>query len=257
MRKGAAALRADGFAGDVKVLTSCPSCLQGLSRFDDDAGTQADYIVVEIAKHVLGAQLDGATTSRRRTPAASSACWSRRAVEPPRGRAARASPHRARRACVPGTSSRIPAPSRSAALLDAVASAAIDVDRFGVRPVANDQRRAQAQRARQIAATMRRRGCAASARASERSIDGSRVVAACVSVVFHGGSSLHRSHCARRSSKKSREGDAESDYLRTRRTAALRRAPSRVEATVRCAGRLRNCGCPGPVRRCAAAMAQL
>ncbi len=54
MRKGADRLRADGFAGDVKVLTSCPSCLQGLSRFDDDAGTQADYIVVEIAKHVLG-----------------------------------------------------------------------------------------------------------------------------------------------------------------------------------------------------------
>jgi hypothetical protein len=48
-------LRLDGFAGDVKVLTSCPSCLQGLSRFDDDAGTQADYIVVEIARHVLGA----------------------------------------------------------------------------------------------------------------------------------------------------------------------------------------------------------
>ncbi|HET9046318.1 MAG TPA: DUF3400 domain-containing protein, partial [Casimicrobiaceae bacterium] len=55
MRKGAAALRADGFAGDVKVLTSCPSCLQGLSRFDDDAGTTADYVVVEIARHVLGA----------------------------------------------------------------------------------------------------------------------------------------------------------------------------------------------------------
>jgi Fe-S oxidoreductase len=54
MRRGAAALRGDGFAGDVKVLTSCPSCLQGLSRFADDAGTQADYIVVEIAKRVLG-----------------------------------------------------------------------------------------------------------------------------------------------------------------------------------------------------------
>ena len=36
------------------MLTSCPSCLQGLSRFSDDAGTEADYIVVEIAKHVLG-----------------------------------------------------------------------------------------------------------------------------------------------------------------------------------------------------------
>ena len=36
------------------MLTSCPSCLQGLSRFDDDAGTQADYIVVEMAKRILG-----------------------------------------------------------------------------------------------------------------------------------------------------------------------------------------------------------
>jgi len=55
MTRGADKLRADGFAGEVKVLTSCPSCLQGLSRFNDDAGTQADYIVVEIARNLLGA----------------------------------------------------------------------------------------------------------------------------------------------------------------------------------------------------------
>ena len=54
MAAGAAKLRADGFAGDVKILTSCPSCLQGLSRFDDDAGTRADYIVVEMARKLLG-----------------------------------------------------------------------------------------------------------------------------------------------------------------------------------------------------------
>jgi len=54
MTTGTDKLRADGFDGAVKVLTSCPSCLQGLSRFDDDAGTKADYIVVEIAKHLLG-----------------------------------------------------------------------------------------------------------------------------------------------------------------------------------------------------------
>jgi FAD/FMN-containing dehydrogenase/Fe-S oxidoreductase len=54
MRKGADALRKDGFSGPVKVLTACPSCLQGLSRYDDDSGTDADYIVVEIAKHKLG-----------------------------------------------------------------------------------------------------------------------------------------------------------------------------------------------------------
>ncbi len=54
MEKGAAKLRSDGFAGDVKILTSCPSCLQGLSRYNDDSGTTADYIVVEIARHLLG-----------------------------------------------------------------------------------------------------------------------------------------------------------------------------------------------------------
>ncbi|MFM0390914.1 DUF3683 domain-containing protein [Paraburkholderia phytofirmans] len=41
-------------ATDVKILTSCPSCLQGLSRYNEDAGIEADYIVVEMARHVLG-----------------------------------------------------------------------------------------------------------------------------------------------------------------------------------------------------------
>jgi len=54
MRAGAAALRADGYAGAVKVLTSCPSCLQGMKRYDEDSGTTADYIVVEMARHLLG-----------------------------------------------------------------------------------------------------------------------------------------------------------------------------------------------------------
>ena len=54
MVKGADKLRADGFTGNVKILTSCPSCLQGLKRYDDDSGTDADYIVVEIARHLLG-----------------------------------------------------------------------------------------------------------------------------------------------------------------------------------------------------------
>ncbi len=54
MEQGADKLRADGFAGEVKILTSCPSCVQGLTRYNDDAGTDADYIVVEMARHVLG-----------------------------------------------------------------------------------------------------------------------------------------------------------------------------------------------------------
>lgn len=54
MRKGAASLRAVEPDARNKVLTSCPSCLQGLSPFDGDAGTQADYIVVEMAWQILG-----------------------------------------------------------------------------------------------------------------------------------------------------------------------------------------------------------
>ena len=54
MRQGAADLRKDGFDGEIKVLTSCPSCLQGLARYNDDAGTEADYIVVEMARQLLG-----------------------------------------------------------------------------------------------------------------------------------------------------------------------------------------------------------
>lgn len=51
--KGRDAQQAAG-AGEVKVLTSCPACLQGLSRYTDDNGMDADYIVVELAKKLLG-----------------------------------------------------------------------------------------------------------------------------------------------------------------------------------------------------------
>jgi len=43
--------------GDVKILTSCPSCLQGLKRYEDDLDNgllEADYIVVEMARKILG-----------------------------------------------------------------------------------------------------------------------------------------------------------------------------------------------------------
>ena len=38
----------------VKLLTSCPACQQGLSRYGDETGLQTDYIVVELANHLLG-----------------------------------------------------------------------------------------------------------------------------------------------------------------------------------------------------------
>lgn len=54
MRQGAQDLREASSAAEVKILTACPSCLQGLSRYSEDVSVQADYIVVEIARHVLG-----------------------------------------------------------------------------------------------------------------------------------------------------------------------------------------------------------
>ncbi len=60
LRSDEAALRATGAVApgaNVKILTSCPSCLQGLSRYQDDLQSgllEADYIVVEMARKILG-----------------------------------------------------------------------------------------------------------------------------------------------------------------------------------------------------------
>lgn len=54
LQKNAGQVRSGGYDGTVKVLTSCPSCLQGLSRYEGDTGMEADYIAVEVARHVLG-----------------------------------------------------------------------------------------------------------------------------------------------------------------------------------------------------------
>jgi FAD/FMN-containing dehydrogenase/Fe-S oxidoreductase len=54
VRIGVDQIRAAGHRGEVKILTSCPSCLQGLKRYNDDVEMDADYIVVEIAKNLLG-----------------------------------------------------------------------------------------------------------------------------------------------------------------------------------------------------------
>jgi FAD/FMN-containing dehydrogenase/Fe-S oxidoreductase len=40
--------------GEVKMLTSCPACQQGLARYADETGLKTDYIVVEMARHLLG-----------------------------------------------------------------------------------------------------------------------------------------------------------------------------------------------------------
>jgi Fe-S oxidoreductase len=37
-----------------KILTSCPSCFQGISRLEETSGVETDYIVVELAKQLHG-----------------------------------------------------------------------------------------------------------------------------------------------------------------------------------------------------------
>ena len=60
IRKGEARLRASGAVGaqdNIKILTTCPSCLQGVSRYQNDLSTgllEADYIVIEMARQILG-----------------------------------------------------------------------------------------------------------------------------------------------------------------------------------------------------------
>jgi Fe-S oxidoreductase len=62
IRKNEILLREKGGLGpkeNIKMLTSCPACLQGLSRYGDDLQNgllEADYIVVEMAKQILGDQ---------------------------------------------------------------------------------------------------------------------------------------------------------------------------------------------------------
>lgn len=60
LRKTETQLRDSGQVGaeeNLKILTSCPSCLQGLSRYGNDLQNgllEADYIVVEMARQILG-----------------------------------------------------------------------------------------------------------------------------------------------------------------------------------------------------------
>ena len=56
LKKGLTALTGQDTVkkGNVKMLTSCPACQQGLSRYQGSTGLDTDYIVVEIANNLLG-----------------------------------------------------------------------------------------------------------------------------------------------------------------------------------------------------------
>jgi Fe-S oxidoreductase len=50
--------------GNVKMLTSCPSCQQGLERYAGETGLDTDYIVVELANRLLGEDWESGFVSR-------------------------------------------------------------------------------------------------------------------------------------------------------------------------------------------------
>ena len=52
LRREGGRIAADGNAA--KILTSCPACVQGLSRYRDETGLDTDYIVVELANRKFG-----------------------------------------------------------------------------------------------------------------------------------------------------------------------------------------------------------
>ncbi len=55
LRKGVAAAGAEGQGGEpVKILTSCPACQQGLSRYRDTLDVEPEYIVVTLARGLYG-----------------------------------------------------------------------------------------------------------------------------------------------------------------------------------------------------------
>jgi Fe-S oxidoreductase len=57
MKDAAGGVGTVGPKDNIKILTSCPSCLQGLSRYSHDLQNgllEADYIVVEMARQILG-----------------------------------------------------------------------------------------------------------------------------------------------------------------------------------------------------------
>ncbi len=56
LKKGIEALTGETKAkkGNVKILTSCPACQQGLNRYEGETGLKTDYIVIELVKNRLG-----------------------------------------------------------------------------------------------------------------------------------------------------------------------------------------------------------
>ena len=55
LRKGIDTL-SEGNKTRIKLLTTCPACQQGLSRYTDETGLKPEYIVLETIRRLQGEQ---------------------------------------------------------------------------------------------------------------------------------------------------------------------------------------------------------
>lgn len=54
LKKAAQKLRVEGFNGKIKVLTTCPGCLQGMSRYSAATKTSAEFLIIELLRTKYG-----------------------------------------------------------------------------------------------------------------------------------------------------------------------------------------------------------
>ena len=47
-------LTKDNFEGNIRILTTCPGCYQGISRYSQSTKTSAEFLVVELARLKFG-----------------------------------------------------------------------------------------------------------------------------------------------------------------------------------------------------------
>ena len=54
LRGASAKLKKDDFRGEIKILTTCPGCYQGMSRYSDAVKTSSEFLIVEMMKTKYG-----------------------------------------------------------------------------------------------------------------------------------------------------------------------------------------------------------
>ena len=54
LKEGIKEIQREDSSAKIKLITSCPACLQGLSRYQKATGIETEFLVVELAKQKYG-----------------------------------------------------------------------------------------------------------------------------------------------------------------------------------------------------------